>query len=234
MASVRKLAALLRSTPLHPQWLLGSRRLPFAMADARGQFLDIGAADRWLEVRLPASVRYVALDYPSTGGELYRARPDVFADAAALPFAGETFDAVACLEVLEHVPDAAGVLSEIARVLKRGGRCWLSMPFLYPLHDAPFDFQRYTIFGMQRDVAAAGLTVVTTRKVDHAIRAAGLLACLAVAGGAHDQRTAVRWILLPITLIWVLVINVVAWIASHMWPDWNSMATGHEFEVRKP
>ncbi|MCX6627877.1 MAG: bifunctional 2-polyprenyl-6-hydroxyphenol methylase/3-demethylubiquinol 3-O-methyltransferase UbiG [Candidatus Solibacter sp.] len=38
-----------------------------------------------------------------------------------LPFAEASFDHVACCDVLEHVDDVAGVIGEIARVLKPGG-----------------------------------------------------------------------------------------------------------------
>ncbi len=39
----------------------------------------------------------------------------------ALPFASAAFDYVCCCDVLEHVPDPALVIAEIARVLKPGG-----------------------------------------------------------------------------------------------------------------
>ena len=51
----RRIAALLRRTPLHPQWLLGARAVPQGLAQARGLLLDVGAADRWLEGRLAES-----------------------------------------------------------------------------------------------------------------------------------------------------------------------------------
>ena len=234
MASIRHWASVFARTPLHPQWLLGHRRAPAGIAIATGAILDIGAADRWIEPHLPAEANYIALDYPATGRDLYRARPHVFADAAHLPFADRHFDGVICLEVLEHVPDPAVVMCEIARVLKSGGRAWISMPFLYPLHDAPFDFQRYTEFGLRRDVERAGLQVVTLRKSGHAIRAAGLLMCLAIAGGAYAQRRLVALLLVPLVLIAVLAINITAWLSSLVWPDWRHMAMGHELEARKP
>lgn len=50
------------------------------------------------------------------------------ADALRLPFADDSFDAVICSEVLEHVPDWRAVLPEIARVLRPGGRLCVSVP----------------------------------------------------------------------------------------------------------
>lgn len=233
MASIHKWMSLLARTPLHPQWLLGRRRIPAGIANVSGVLLDIGAADRWIESRLPTSVDYVALDYPSTGRDLYGAHPNVFADAAHLPFPNGVFDGVICLEVLEHVPEPAIVMKEIERVLKPGGCAWISMPFLYPLHDAPFDFQRYTEYGLRRDVQRAGLKVVTLQKSGHAIRTAGLLMCLAIAGGVHIQRGWIRLMLLPVALIAVISINILAWLSSLVWPDWKHMAMGHELEVSK-
>jgi len=233
MASIHKWVSFLARTPLHPQWLLGRRRIPAGIANISGGLLDIGAADRWIESHLPTGVDYVALDYPSTGRDLYGARPHVFADAAHLPFPNGGFDGVICLEVLEHVPDPATVMKEIERVLKPGGRAWISMPFLYPLHDAPFDFQRYTEYGLRRDVQRAGLEVVTLHRSGHAIRTAGLLMCLAIAGGVHAQCGWIRLVLLPVALIAVISINIVAWLSSLVWPDWRHMAMGHELEVFK-
>lgn len=49
-------------------------------------------------------------------------------DALRLPFADNSFDAVVCSEVLEHIPDWRGVLPEIERVLKPGGLFCASVP----------------------------------------------------------------------------------------------------------
>ena len=234
MAAPRQWAKALARTPLHPQWLLGRRRVPAGVARACGMLLDVGAADRWIEPLLPDSVEYIALDYPPTGRELYGARPHVFGDAAQLPFRDGCFDNVACLEVLEHVMDPGRVLTEIARILKPGGRAWISMPFLYPLHDAPFDFQRYTEYGLRRDMQRAGLDVASLQKSGHAIRTAGLLICLALAGGAYARQGWAKLLLLPMASVGVLVINMMAWLVSLVWPDWSHMDMGHELEVGKP
>jgi SAM-dependent methyltransferase len=54
------------------------------------------------------------------------------ASGYALPFADNTFDAVICSEVLEHVPVVAKVLQEIDRVLRPGGRLVISVPRRWP------------------------------------------------------------------------------------------------------
>lgn len=235
MAAIsKKWAEAFVHTPLHPQWLLGRRLVPSGVAQCIGRFLDIGAADRWIEPLLPSRVDYVALDYPSTGCDLYGGKPHVFADGACLPFLHESFDGVACLEVLEHVPDPRAVMSEIERVLKPAGRAWISMPFLYPLHDLPFDFQRYTMQGLMRVAGQCGLQVVSIQRRNHAIHAAGLLLCLAVAGGAYTRASIWRAFLLPLAAVMVLFINLAAWMLARIWPDWDHVATGYAMEVRKP
>lgn len=231
---LRELASFVARTPLHPQWLLGTRKLPVGVEKARGRFLDIGAADRWIETLAPVGMQYVALDYPATGRDMYGGRPDIFADAKRLPFSDESFDGVGCLEVLEHVPDPAAVMGEISRVLRRGGQAWISMPFLYPLHDEPFDFQRYTAHGLQRDIRNAGLEVMELRRTGHAVRTAGLLASLAVAGGLNDSRGLARWLMLPGAIVLVPIINLMAWAGSHLLPDWGPMTAGYEVRARKP
>ncbi|MHA6204402.1 class I SAM-dependent methyltransferase [Dyella soli] len=234
MKWLRSSLGWLKTTPIHPQWLLGRRQVPTGVSEVMGRMLDVGAADQWLKAHCSGAVDYVALDYPATGRDLYGSRPHVFADAASIPFADACFDGVCCLEVLEHVPNPLNVIVEICRVLKPSGRAWVSMPFLYPLHDAPYDFQRFTEYGLRRDAERAGLKVVSITKTGHAIRAAGLLASLAIAGGVYERRGVVGILLLPVAMLAVLVVNLTASLASRLWPDWGPMATGYVMEVRKP
>lgn len=74
--------------------------------------------------------------------------PNVVADLCDLPFDAEAFDAILVLEVMEHVSTPALALAEVKRVLKPKGKLVWSTPFLFPIHDEPFDYFRYTRFGI--------------------------------------------------------------------------------------
>ncbi len=238
LRGLRRSLAWLRRTPLHPQWLLDS---PAALVrwitpELRGTVLDIGCGDRWVERHLPDRVRYVGLDSVATGATLYRSRPDVFGDAGALPFPDDSVDAVLLLEVLEHLPDPRAALGEIARVLKPGGTLLLTMPFLYPVHDAPHDYQRYTPHGLERELAATGLATRRLEPTRHALESAGLLAALALAGSAVRalERRDARLLLAPVVAVAVPIVNLLAWLGARLLPDWDALTTGHRVVARKP
>lgn len=91
-------------------------------------------------------------------------RPDVQADASALPFPSESFGSVICSELLEHVPYPPDVLAEAHRVLCPGGTLLLCVPFLNRMHGDPFDFGRYTDYYWARTLKQAGFTIVGTEK----------------------------------------------------------------------
>jgi SAM-dependent methyltransferase len=76
-------------------------------------------------------------------------KPEIVADAHNLPFEEGEFEQILCTEVLEHVKDPRKVVSELHRVLKSGGLVVLTTRFVFPHHDAPHDYWRYTQFGMR-------------------------------------------------------------------------------------
>lgn len=77
--------------------------------------------------------------------------PDIIGDIHNLPFKDESIDAIICKSVLEHVYDPHKAVSEIRRVLKRGGKCFINGPFLYPYHgnETHKDYYRYTQDGIK-------------------------------------------------------------------------------------
>jgi SAM-dependent methyltransferase len=121
-----------------------------------GRLLDLGCGNQpfrpWYA---PLVKEVVAVDAVPGPGVLQvdLARP--------LPFAGASFDTVLCTQVLEHVESPELAVAEIARVLRPGGHALVTVPFLYPTHEAPYDFQRFTHHGLAGLVRRAGLEVRT-------------------------------------------------------------------------
>lgn len=226
-------AKWLRRTPLHPQWLMPKRRVDERIRTCRGIVLDIGAADRWLRSKLEEPAGYIAFDFPTTAEGLYGARPDVFGDARCLPFLEGSISAIACYEVLEHVPDPESALAEMARVLAPGGVAELTMPFLYPVHDAPYDYQRWTIHGWRRNADKTGLLVEQITPSGHPLHAASVLACLALTGPLQNASGAGLAVRLAFAAAFVLPINLTAWAIAFVWPRWDAMSTANRVVLRK-
>ncbi len=92
----------------------------------RTRLLEIGAGNR---PRIPLAGSYF-LDLSETAMQMLRERDAICAAgrAEALPFPDGLFDLVCAFEIVEHVPDDSAVLTEIARVLKRGARFIFSVP----------------------------------------------------------------------------------------------------------
>lgn len=61
-----------------------------------------------------------------------------------LSFNNSSIDNVVIFNVLEHVYDVNNAIKEINRCLKPNGFLFGSTPFIYRVHDAPEDYNRYT------------------------------------------------------------------------------------------
>ena len=127
----------------------------------RGRFLDVGCGERPYDSLLKDRVEFhCALDYgPGRAQRGIRKPIDVNADALALPFAAATFDTVMSHSVIEHVVDPFVYISELSRVLKPGGRLYLSGPGICPVHSGPYDFFRLTEYAYRHYLALNKLAI---------------------------------------------------------------------------
>ncbi len=232
-----QIVRFLRRTPLHPQWLLGNNKrvARWLAQSATGRVLDIGCADRWVEPHLSSDCHYIGLDYPVTGQHMYGSRPDIFADASAIPLADESVDTVIILEVMEHLRRPSEALQEIARILRPQGTLLLSMPFLYPIHDAPHDYQRLTMHGIARDAEAVGLRIDSLAPNLGSAETAGLIVSLALGGmslRAIRQRSPGA-LLVPLLLIAIPMVNMLAWVLGRLLPSWSAITAGYQLSATK-
>jgi SAM-dependent methyltransferase len=125
---------------------------------ARDRVLDAGAGDGRFKA-LFEHTRYVGVDLAVGDPEWDYSDLDAISNLERLPFPCNLFDAALCTQVLEHVKEPKQVLTEISRVLRPGGRLFLSAPQGWNQHQKPHDFFRYTSFGLRYLFERAGLQV---------------------------------------------------------------------------
>ncbi len=105
--------------------------------------------------------RYIGIDWAASDASWDYGGLDAIGELTALPLASHTCDAAVCTQVLEHVPEPGAVLHELSRVLKVGGRLYLAAPQSWHQHQKPFDFFRYTSFGLRHLLNQSGLEVIS-------------------------------------------------------------------------
>jgi len=118
-----------------------------ASIPAGRRILDAGAGQLQYKP-LCAHLDYVSQDFgqydgqgDGTGlqtGAWDQSRLDIACDIMNVPEPGDSFDAVMCIEVLEHLPDPVGGLREFARLLRRGGTLIITAPFCSLTHYSPY------------------------------------------------------------------------------------------------
>jgi SAM-dependent methyltransferase len=172
---IQRLKAVYRQQGFFPGWL-GIFVNPFYFARAglrdaivqfapllSGKLLDVGCGS--IPYRSLFNVDdYVGLDIDSETSRK-RGMANCLYDGGAFPFANASYDAVFCSQVLEHVFNPDYFLSEIIRVLKPGGKLLLTVPFVWDEHEQPFDYARYSTFGLYSLLEKQGFEILLHKKL---------------------------------------------------------------------
>ena len=70
-------------------------------------------------------------------------------DVSTMEFT-EEYDIILCMNVLEHVFDFENAVNKLHNALKVGGELVVFVPVMYPLHDEPADYWRFTEHSLRR------------------------------------------------------------------------------------
>ncbi|MDQ4081443.1 MAG: class I SAM-dependent methyltransferase [Actinomycetota bacterium] len=125
---------------------------------ASGRLVDIGCGSKpWRELFAGHVVEHVGVDHAET---IRGVRVDVVATAYEIPLADGVADTLLLSAVLEHLERPADALEEASRLLKDGGHAILTAPFIWPIHERPRDFFRYSPYGLRFLLEEAGFEVV--------------------------------------------------------------------------
>lgn len=109
--------------------------------------------------------RYLGIER-ATGSHFGSARTgaDVLYDGVHLPLADGSIDNVLCNQVLEHVFEPITFLSELHRVIRPGGKLMITVPFAWDEHEQPYDYARYSSFGLRYLTRKCGFEVIDAHR----------------------------------------------------------------------
>ena len=127
-----------------------------------GKTLDVGCGTKPYEKFFNSS-EYIGLEIETTMNRSIK-QADCFYDGKKFPFGVAEFDSVVTNQVLEHVFNPDEFLSEINRVLKTNGKLLITVPFVWDEHEQPYDYARYSSFGLKSLLEKQGFEIIKHHK----------------------------------------------------------------------
>lgn len=207
-------------------WLVHLIALGFieeAVSFSKGLLLDIGCGQKpYLKLFEPHVEAYIGLEHPNTQSKSQVV--DIYGDTLNLPFRGESFDTIVSFQVLEHVPEPDKMISEIERVLKKGGYLILTAPHIWGLHEEPNDYFRFTKYGLKYLLRKNGFEIVYIKAMAGYWVTAGQRFCYYL---EHFRYKRLIGSLIP--MLWFIVQHLALWLdrLHRVESDaWNYIAVG--------
>jgi len=130
-----------------------------AVSHARGVLLDFGCGGQpYRQLFLPHISTYVGADVSQASGVTLDIR---LVPGGPVPLPDRSVDTILSTQVLEHVFDFTSYLAECHRLLRRGGKLIITVPQQWRLHEVPFDYWRFTRYGLSEVLSRGGFLVET-------------------------------------------------------------------------
>jgi len=136
--------------------------------ELNGKLLDFGCGRKPYKNLFTNIEEYIGLDMKHTGHDHSLSEVDVFYDGKKIPFEDESFDSIFSGEVFEHIFNLDEILEELHRVLKKGGKMLITIPFMWGEHEQPYDYARYTSFAIRHILEKKGFQVLSLQKTGRA------------------------------------------------------------------
>ncbi|MFM2268545.1 MAG: hypothetical protein RL757_1986 [Bacteroidota bacterium] len=175
MSSQNSIKAFFKRQVFHPNWVsllvnpfyFGRKGLRDAVKSLSkymvGDIIDVGCGQKPYKEFFKYE-KYIGIEVEQEGHTHENEDVDIFYDGKHIPFADNHFDSAICSQVLEHVFHPDDFLQEIRRVLKPDGCLLLTVPFVWDEHEQPYDYARYSSFGLRFLLEKNGFEVIEHQK----------------------------------------------------------------------
>jgi SAM-dependent methyltransferase len=183
------------------------------------KWIDVGCGLRPYEVLFPKGC-YIGVDVEVSGAKNSMKTPDHYYDGLNLPFDTGSVDGVISTQVLEHVPNARLLIKEMSRIVKPNGSIILSIPFVWQEHEIPFDFSRFTSFGITELLGDAGFEVEEIIKDTSSIESIAILLNVYILNNLTPKIPGIGFLF---NLIFCFPIQLIAITLQSVLPDKGSL-----------
>lgn len=210
---------------LHPYYFIRSQLLRSVKDHAhnlKGRLLDFGCGSKPYK-ELFSVDEYIGVDFVNEGHPHDNEQIDVYYDGKTIPFPEDSFDAVLCSEVFEHVFNLSEILVELNRVLKPGGKILITCPFLWKEHELPHDYARYTLFALRYLLQKNGFEIKTAEKSGNFIQAIFQLIVLYFFDAGYSKVNNIPVVKQIFTLFFIFLPNLVGAFMSKLLPSKNQL-----------
>lgn len=127
---------------------------------ARGLLLDLGCGKVPLyEIYRCYVTDNICIDWTNTSHTLHL---DYKFDLNnEIPLESSIFDTILITDVLEHLHAPEILFREMSRLLRPNGKLILGVPFIYRIHDEPYDYYRFTEFSLRMFCKRNGMKIIS-------------------------------------------------------------------------
>jgi SAM-dependent methyltransferase len=130
----------------------------------KGILVDLGCGEApYKEFFLQYADKYIGVDWTNT---LHNSKADIVSNLnEKIELPDQYADTIISLSVMEHLCEPQIFLNESYRILKDGGMIVLSVPWMWWIHEAPYDYFRYTPYGLKYMFEKAGFKDIHVQPV---------------------------------------------------------------------
>jgi SAM-dependent methyltransferase len=197
----------------------------------KGILVDLGCGTApYKKFFLQFADEYIGVDWTNS---LHNSKADIVSNLnKKIELDDQYADTIISISVLEHLCEPQNFLNESYRVLKYGGNMILQVPWMWMIHEAPYDYFRYTPYGLKYMFEKAGFKDVHVQPI------AGFFTTifikinyfsLRLIKGSNLQKKITRLSLLP---FWYLSQKIAPWLDS-LHRGWSLETAGFMVVAKK-
>lgn len=183
-----------------------------------GELLDIGCGSKPYHSLCKVS-EYIGLEIDDEGNRNHN-YANVFYDGKTIPFESGTFDSILSNQVFEHVFNPNVFFKEVNRVTKIGGVLLMTFPFVWDEHEQPYDYARYSSFGIKHILHENGFEVIEYRKSNNGVEVIFQLINNYIYKVTFTKNNYINALM---TLIFIAPVNIIGIIFSSIFPKNNDL-----------